>query len=187
MIGQLNLFNEEMHEYFFLIQPDPKTEKEVKLYKRIVNSSIHLSKENLWSAPHLSLFKWTVNCSMDDFIICKTDKALKDIAGFKVQLDGVGVYSHGNIKKSLVLKIKNPEPIRSVNKSLVHAFNFRSRKISPHITIVSSIPVTDFNKLAYSLNQFNYKGEFLCNKITILKKIHGENKNYIVLHEAALN
>lgn len=187
MNGQLNLFNEETYEYFFLIQPDQRTEKEVKLYKRIMNSSIHLSKENLWSVPHLSLFKWKANYSMDEFVIRKATQALKNVEGFKVKLDGLDVYSHGHVKKSLVLKVKNPAPIKSVNKSLLDEFKFNSHKISPHITIAKSIPVSDFNKLSYSLEQFNYRGEFLCNKITILKKMLGEDKNYVVLHEAVLN
>jgi len=187
MNAQLNLFNEEMFEYFFLIQPDPKTEKEVKLYKRIVNSSIHLSPDNLFSVPHLSLFKWRVNYSMDDFIIRKTSQALKNVAGFKVKLDGLDVYHHGHVKKSLVLKVKNPTPIKSVNKSLIDEFNCKVSKISPHIPIVRSIPSSDYNKLIYSLNQFNYKGEFDCNKITILKKMIGIDNKYVVLHEASLN
>jgi len=187
MKGQLNLFEEKMFEYFFLIQPDLKTEKEVKLYKRIVNSSIHLSRENLWSVPHLSLFKWRVNYSMDDFIVRKTVKALKDISEFIVELDGVDVYDHGKVKKSIVLRVKNPESVCSVNKSLMDEFKFQYRKISPHITIVRSIPVKEFGKLAYSLNRFDYKGEFVCNKITILKKIIGEDRNYVMLHEEVLN
>ena len=186
MYGQLNLFSEEIHEYFFLIQPDQKTEKEVKLYKRIVNSSIHLSPENLWSVPHLSLFKWTTSAGIDDYIIQKTEKALKDRKGFKVELDGLDVYAHGNIKRSLVLKVKNPQPIMSVNKSLTSEFKFRPHKIRPHISIVRSINVNDFDKLS-SLNQFDYKGEFTCNKITILKKVLGQDQKYVTLHEAVLN
>ncbi|PBQ32986.1 hypothetical protein CNR22_14780 [Sphingobacteriaceae bacterium] len=185
MTGQLNLFSDELYEYFFLIQPDQKTEKEVKLYKRIVNSSIHLSAENLWSVPYLSLFKWTVNYSMDEFIIRKTTEALKNTEGFKIKLDGVDVYHHGQVKKSLVLKIKNPAPIKSVNRSLLEEFKCNAHKISPHITIVKSIPNIDFKKLN-SLDQFDYKGEFDCNKITILKKMIGSDQKYVVLHEAAL-
>lgn len=186
MSAQLNLFHQEMYEYFFLIQPDQKTEKEVKLYKRIVNSSIRMSRENLWSVPHLSLFKWTTNYNMDDYIIDKASKALKNISGFKVKLDGVDVYHHGHVKRSVVLKVKNPEPIRSVNRSLGNEFQFQNRRISPHISIVRSIPLQDFNKIT-PLNQFDYKGEFLCNKITILKKMIGEDKTYVMLHEAELN
>jgi 2'-5' RNA ligase len=183
--GQLNIFGEDVYEYFFLIQPDQKTEKEVKLYKRIVNGYIHLSAENRWSVPHLSLFKCTANCSMDEAIISKASQALKNVEGFKVKLDGVDVYHHGLIKKSLVLKVKNPAPIKSLNKSLSEEFKGPSDKLSPHITIVRAIPTNDFKKLN-SLEQFNYKGEFDCKKVTILKKMVGSDKNYVVLHEAAL-
>lgn len=185
MTGQLNLFSEELYEYFFLIQPDQKTEKEVKLYKRIVNSSIHLSAENLRSVPYLSLFKWTVNASMDDYIIRKTTEALKNTEGFKIKLGGLDVFHHGQVKKSLVLKIKNPAPIKSVNKSLLEEFKCNEHKLSPHIPIVKAISNYDFKKIN-SLEQFDYKGEFECNKITILKKMVGVDQKYVVLHEAAL-
>lgn len=186
MYGQLNLFSDEIHEYFFLIQPDQKTDKEVRLYKRIVNSSIHLSKENLFSVPHLSLFKWTTSSTVDDYIIEKTEKALKNKGGFNVKLDGLEVYAHGNIRRSMVLKVKNPLPIEQVNRSLTSEFRFKPHKIRPHISIVRSIPVNDFEKIS-PLEQFDYKGEFACNKITVLKKVIGQDQKYITLHEADLN
>lgn len=187
MYGQLSLFSEELNEYFFLIQPDQKTEKEVKHYKHIMNSSIHLSNENLWSVPHMSLFKWTTGAGMDDYIIQKSERALKNKGSFQVKLDGLDIYHHG-IKKSLVLKVKNPQPIEVVNRSLTSEFKFRPHKIRPHITIARSIPVNDFNKLSHSLiNQFDYKGEFTCSKITILKKVVGQDQRYITLHETELN
>lgn len=187
MKGQLDLFSVESYEYFFLIQPDKITDREVRLYKRIVNSSIYLSYENLWSVAHLSLFKWRVNYSVDAFIIEKLTKALEGIGGFMIKLDGLEIFHHRSEKRSLVLKVKNPESIQIVSKILEKEFKFRERSSSPHITIVRSIPVKEFDKLGNSLNQFDYKGEFLCNKITILKKQVGQDKHYVVLHEAMLN
>jgi 2'-5' RNA ligase len=187
MYSQLNLFSQEIHEYFFLIRPDPKTEREVRLYKHMVGGSIPLSLENRWSAPHLSLFKWTTGAGMEEEIIRKTGKALQHREGFTVQLDGLDVYTHGNIKKTLVLKVKDPGPIVSVNQSLVSAFRFRPGGIRPHITIVQSIPVNQFHKISCSLSQFDYRGEFSCNKITILKKVIGEDPKYRLFHEARLN
>jgi 2'-5' RNA ligase len=187
MNDQPNLFNEESYEYFFLIHPDSRTEQEVKYYKRVVNGSIRLSHENLWSVPHLSLFKWKVSASLDDYIIRKMDNALKGTGGFKIKLDGVDVYRHGHVKRSLVLKVKNPAPIRAVTNSLIHEFNFRSHKLSPHISIVRAIPEKDFEKLGTALNKFDYKGEFLCNKVTVLKRVSGGDHKYIKLHEAVLH
>lgn len=187
MNDQLNLFEEERFEYFFLIQPDQKTDKEVRSYKMTLNDAIALSKENLWSVPHLSLFKWQVNGVNDNYIIEKTSKALKNVPGFKVKLGGVDIYTHGPSKRSLVLKVDNPDPIRAVNRSLVNEFHFQEHAIQPHITIARSIPVNEFNKLGYRFNQFNYKGEFYCNKISILKKRIGEDKRYVLLHEQKLN
>lgn len=186
MKDQLNLFDEERFEYFFLIQPDMKTDREVRSYKMIVNNTISLSNENIWSVPHLSLFKWQVNGGIDNYVIQKASNALKNLHAFKVKLDGVDIFTHGSTKRSLVLKVANPDPIRGINRSLINEFNFKEQSLLPHITIARSIPVNDFNKLNYNFNQFNYKGEFLCNKISILKKKMGVNEKYILLHEAKL-
>lgn len=187
MTDQLSLFETKLHEYFFLIPPDQRTKQEVTFLKGIANNLINLSEENLWSVPHLSLFKCMVGYSIDDLIIRKTAKALKNIHSFKIKLDGLEVFTHKSSKKTLVLKIKNPDPINTINKSLTDEFYFRPHTLLPHITIAKSINQSDFGKLSYSLNKFDYKGEFLCNKIIILKKVIGENKRYSVLHEAALN
>lgn len=187
MKDQLSLFEEERFEYFFLIQPDGKTAKEVRSYKMILNEAIPLSHENTLSTPHLSLFKWQVNGGIDNYIIQKTSKALKNVSSFKVKLGGMDIYTHGSSSRSLVLKVDNPDPIRAVNRSLVNEFQFKEQKLQPHITIARSIPAQDFNKLGYRFRQFDYKGEFYCNKISILKKRIGDDKNYILLHEEKLN
>lgn len=186
MQEQLSLFEEERFEYFFLIQPDPGTDRAVRSYKQVLNETIPLSSENLWSVPHLSLFKWQVNSGMDDYIIRKTTEALSGAGGFVVRMGGLDIYTHGPDKRSLVLRVDNPDAVKTLNRSLIREFQLREFVWQPHITIARSIPTTDFNKLGYKFNQFNYKGEFYCNKVVILKKKIGEGEKYILLHEARL-
>lgn len=186
MQAQLNLFEEEGYEYFFLIQPDAKLDREVRSYKRLLNEKITLSDDNLYAVPHLSLFKWQVNTSMDQYIIQKTTEALHSLGGFMIRLGGVDVFTHGPEKRSLVLKVDNAETVKGLSRSLIHTFKFREHNWQPHITIARSIPTADFNKLNYKFNQFNYKGEFYCDRVVILKKPMGEGKKYVLLHEARL-
>lgn len=187
MSNQLSLFQGKLHHYFFLISPDQQTKEQVKFLKGLANNLINLSEENLWSVPHLSLFKCTVRYSIDDLVIQKTRMALKNIRSFNVKLDGLDVVSQGKSKKNLHLKIKNPDPIKDINRSLTSEFHYRQHDLVPHISIAKSINLSDYGKLSYSLNKFDYKGEFLCNKIVILKKVFGENKGYSKLYEASLN
>lgn len=187
MQDQLSLFGEERYEYFFLIQPDTNTDKQVRSYKRMLNDTIKLSSENLFSVPHLSLFKWQVEGGIDSYIIQKTTEALKNVSRFKIRLGGVDIYTHGSAKRSLVLKVDNAESVKAVNRTLINEFHFQEQSYQPHITIARSIPTDDFNKLGYKFNQFNYKGEFFCDKVSILKKPMGEGKRYVLLHEAKLN
>lgn len=186
MQEQLSLFEEERFEYFFLIYPDAKTDREVRSYKRSLNELIPLSTENLWSVPHLSLFKWQVNAGMDDFIVRKSTEALAGIGGFNVRMGGVDVYTHGPDKRSLVLKVDNADSVKALNRSLLREFHFRELVWQPHITIARSVPTAEFNKLGYKFGPYNYKGEFYCDKVSILKKKIGEGEKYILLHEARL-
>jgi 2'-5' RNA ligase len=181
------LLNRVFYEYFFLIRPDEKTIQMVLEGKRKINELIGISKENQYSVPHLSLFKLIRYKCSDELIIQKGSTALKNCAGFRMAFDGCDVFVHGNVSRSLVLKITDPQPILNLNKSLLNEFDLQGGRFSPHITIAKSVPLKDFNKLSGSLNQFNYKGEFFCDKVTVLKKVVGEDTQYNKFHELQLN
>ncbi len=189
MDEQLDLFGKQkLHEYFITISPDQRTSERVKLSKMAFNNLIALSQENLWSVPHLSLFRFQAPFNSDEAVIRKMNRVLAGAGSFKVEVGGLDVLDHGNVKKTIVYKIRDAEKIKSLQSSISKEFRYRSpSKFTPHITIARNIPMPDFNRLVHSLKHFDYKGEFMCHKITVLKKVLGESKTYSLFYEAKLN
>lgn len=192
MNKQLSLFGitptSKSYEYFFIISPDNKTKIKVKFLKERLNKTINLSSDNLFSKAHISLFKLRSKNNIDNYIINEVNEALQKKRRFKIKIQGQGILDHGNVSKSLVLHLENLESIKEINKILLASFNIPHHKISPHITIARAIPIQDFIKIAPTIDEYNYEGEFICKSIKILKRvIVGANKDkYTILHDAFL-
>lgn len=187
MTEQAVLSAQKVHEYFFLIRPDEWTIRQVKLYREKLNAIIVLSDENLYSAPYLSLFKHHFHQPVDRIITTRSRAGISDITPIKIVIEGCEVFAHGNISRSVVLKIKHPEPLVQLRRSLMSQFSLPPAKVTPHITIAKSIRLDDFNKISDVLPEFNFQNEFVCDKITILKKIVGETKNYQLFQQVGLS
>jgi 2'-5' RNA ligase len=183
----LTLFNDRPCEYSWLIKPGDIVSQKTMCFKEVLQDSIGLSVFNRKSLPHISLVKKEYDYELDDFIRDKTINALKGIKSFKIVMGGAEVFKHGDVSRTLVLKVNDPEPIQKINKKIRAEFNFKQKKLLPHVTIARSIPLSDFNKLPTSLNEFDCRDEFICNKITILKKFTEESKGYDLFYEVQLN
>jgi len=185
MNGQQNLFSESLYDYLFVIEPDPATATLIRQLKQLLHDRIVLSWANLNSKPHLSLFEFQNVESAEEEIIRKTAALLKNTGPFPVGLDGLVVFEHGKVSRSLVLKIKDPKAIVTLHHALRREIHLKPRKITPHATIARDIPAAAFAKLE-SIDEFDYKGAFDCSKITLLKKISGGKASFKPLHEFTL-
>jgi 2'-5' RNA ligase len=191
MNKQLSLFKETISpaffEYFFIIPPDDETANHVKFLKRKLDKTINLSSENLFSKAHISLFNRQSKNSTDNYIINTTTKALHNKEKFGVKIKGINIFDHST-SKSLVLQIENIDSITEIHRTLLHSFNIPFHQINPHITIARSVSVQEFIKINQSLNEFNYTGEFACERIRILKRtITGsERGKYEILFDVLL-
>ena len=191
MNNQLSLFEEatssKFFEYFFIIPPDDKTTNHVKFLKRKLNKTISLSSENLFSKAHISLFKIHAKNSNDNHIINTTNEALQNNEKFRIKIKGIDIFNHST-SKSLVLQIENIDSITEIYKTLLYSFNIPFHQINPHITIARSISVQEFIIINQSLNEFNYTGEFTCERVRVLKRtITGsERDKYKILFDVLL-
>ena len=175
-------------EYFFTISIIANILEEIKTRRNHIHKIIGLSNENLYSVPHISLFKIKSEREQDDLIVENAQQALQTISCFAITFTGPITFIHGEKKRSIVLVVENDEPIKEVFGLLHKEFSSRKRRITPHASIVKNISTTDFEKISPTLSKLNYKGEFLCKKITILKKVIGTERkeNFKVLHEVKL-
>jgi 2'-5' RNA ligase len=172
--------------YFILISPDKKTDQNLRLLREKLHSKISLTEENLHSVPHISLFKIPYEGNTDNKIIQFVSRKLEAIKKFTIILDGLVIFSNGH-ERSLVYKIRNADPINAIFHLLLPGKVMKTH-FTPHLTLVKTIPINDFNKISMDLSELQYTGEFVCDKITILKcTVEGKKRSrYHVLYEVPL-
>lgn len=180
-----NRYTTDRYEYFVLIAPDEKVKASVKQAKIMLNSEVRIGSHNMSSIPHITLFKFI--SGMDSgFLKDMISASLQNIKGFAVELDGLHVFSHGHTSRSLVISIKDPAPIRTIDRRL-RILRDSPREIVPHVTIARSLPVSEFNKIS-ELHKYNVTGNFYCDRVTVLRKpVSNPNAHYEICTEIFLN
>ncbi len=186
-MDQLNLFATEekkVYEYFFLASPDVNIRAKVKNEKLKLHNEIGLNKENLYSVPHISLFKLQ-NYNSEDTILPLMKKALSNVKSFMVEIKDLVVFDHGE-KKSIVLDFKNPDLLQEINNRILNEFLFKPNPFKPHLTIARSVPNKDFRRIK-DLRSYYVNGCFVCDSITILRKELGSKQKYETFGRIWLN
>lgn len=168
-------------DYFVLLSPPPAIIKKVATQKKTLSKIIRIGDKNLFSIAHISLFRM-LTPENDELILGKLRRALQHLYTFTIRLNGAEFFIHG-ASRSLVLKIENPEPIRMIHALISREFR-TSKGITPHLTIARNIPA----KYAEKINpeDFHLYDEFLCDRVTVLKKTGGE-EHFSVLLEIPLH
>lgn len=172
----------DLQEYFVLISPTDEIKSDIKKLKNKVYKIIGRKTENEYSVAHISLFK--TKYEMDNHLLEKLKKALAEVKPFSILTSEADVFLHGTTKKTLYLKIENPKPIQALFETLGEEFKFR-KEILPHLTVEQNLTVADFDKLGTDLSVFNYKSEWICDRITVLK-MNPKKGNYKVIEEILL-
>lgn len=182
---QGSLFGDEIHEYFVLISPDEITRREVEFWKKEFEKHIVLSQVNLRNRPHLSLLKFRRPYELDKLVMDGVSSALRTVRSFRLALDGSVVFVQGDAKRSVVLKLKDPDPPRLMARLLRREFKMPATYMVPHFTILRSISVEDFNRIAEIQEEIKSRNEFWCDRITVLKK-KVSDESYKMLGEVML-
>lgn len=182
--SQLSLFDVQNYEYNFLISPIYRVKKQVSEIKEKLHQEIGLDSRDLFPIAHISLlkFKYVDN---DNLIIPHFKQALLNAKRFKIELNGVQSFDHQNEKRTVYLNISNPEPVKSVHKTLTQAFHLKGGNFFPHLTIARSVSEKQMARIKQLLSQF--RDQFICNKIVVLKKPADSKLPYSKIYEAYLN
>lgn len=177
--GQILLFPPpQLTEYFVLLSPSEEIKKETTKLKKKLYKMIGRETENSKSVAHISLFK--TKWEHDKHVLERVRKSISEQKEFSVSINGTDVYDHGTKAKTLYLKVENPKPIQSLYEAFKEEFKIKNG-FNPHLTIEQNIPLADFEKIQENLDVFNYKNEWICDKVTILKK--KENGGYKIVGE----
>lgn len=196
--AQLSLFAETVYEYLILLSPSDSIKEEVDRMKELLHGMIGLDPYNRNSVAHVSLFK--TEAAENGPVVRQVKKVASGVSPFTITLAGHEVLKHGGVSRTLCLKIENPEPInnllallnpapetkRSYRQTSILDKPTRAKKtIHPHITIARSIATADFDRIE-DFSAFDLSGEWLCDRITILRRIAGTTGHFSPVSEVVL-
>lgn len=196
--AQLTLFNENVYEYFVLLSPSDAIKEAVDGLKEQLHALIGLEDYNRKSVAHVSLFK--MRATADNQVLKLVKKVASSQEPFTIKLDGHEVLKHGGVSRTLCLKIENPDPVNNLvelldpkpiakksyrQTSILDKAPRAKKVIYPHITIARTIPTADFDRIE-DFTAFDYHDEWLCDRITILKRLEGSTGHFSPVKDVVL-
>jgi len=200
---QFSLFPETLYEYHILLSPSDAIKEDVDNLKQQLHELIGIEMRDLNSIAHITLVKAEGYESSNFPAIIK--KALANERKFVIKIIGYGIFSHGK-DRTLYLKIENSDAINDLvdiikkphKKRVPKVINrqtsiidkkpvkkIRKTGIVPHITIARNIPVADLEKIE-DFTPFEYTNEWICDRITIRRRIAGTDKLFTPAGEVKL-
>jgi 2'-5' RNA ligase len=196
--GQLSFFEETVYEYLVLLSPSEAVKEAVDGLKQLLHEQIGLEAYNRNSIAHVSLFKTE---ALDNARVVKmVKKVAAEQQPFTITLAGHEVLKHGNVSRTLCLKVLDPDPITALvtlldpppvakkayrQTSILDKPKRAKKTIHPHVTIARNLPVADFDRLT-DLTPFDYHDEWTCDRITILRRIAGTTGIFSPVSEVRL-
>lgn len=196
--AQLTLFNENVYEYFVLLSPSDAVKEAVDGLKEQLHALIELEDYNRKSVAHVSLFK--MRATADNQVLKLVKKVAASQEPFTIKLDGHEVLKHGGVSRTLCLKIENPDPVNNLvelldpkpiakksyrQTSILDKAPRAKKVIHPHVTIARNIATADFDRIE-DFTAFDYHDEWLCDRITILKRLEGSTGHFSPVKEVVL-
>jgi 2'-5' RNA ligase len=193
--SQMSLFPETLYEYHILLSPSDAIKEDVDNLKQQLHELIGIAPRDLQSIAHITLLKTEGYESMNFAAVIK--KALGDQKKFNVKITGHDVFKQGS-EFTLYLKVDNPDPINDLVEIIKKPAKKRAPKvlyrqtsiidkpvrkpkrasdIIPHITIARNIAIADFERIE-DFTPFEYENEWVCDRITIRRRIAGTDKHF---------
>jgi len=204
--SQISLFPETLYEYHILLSPSDAIKEDVDGLKQQLHELIGIAERDRKSIAHITLLNTEAYESMNLPAIMK--KALSDQRKFTVKVTGYDTFTHGS-EHTFYLKIENPDLINDLveiikkptKKRAPKVLNRqisivdkqprkptklkRSSDIVPHITIARNITATDLDRIE-DFTPFDYQNEWVCDRITIRRRIAGTDKHFSPAGEVKL-
>jgi 2'-5' RNA ligase len=147
--------------FFLLISPPDEVIEYVSFLKKLVRKSLGHAYDGFYSTAHLTLFQY--HDFHNESKLYTFQERISSIEPFYIHIDGVRAF---NNNRTIFLDIKFFHHVCGLVKRLDHSINY------PHITIAKNLPPGDFNLVWPELQKFSYRNHFICDRVTVLKKIN---------------
>jgi len=200
---QFSLFPETLYEYHILLSPSDAIKEDVDNLKQQLHELIGIAPRDLQSIAHITLLKMEAFESTDVKALIK--KAVAGVAKFTIKVNGHDKFEHGS-ERTFYLKIENPHPVddlvtaikkpnrkrtpKAINRQtsiIDKPSDLKPKKLGmvPHITIARNIPASDLEKIE-DFTPFEYTNEWVCDRITIRRRIANTDKLFTPAGEVKL-
>lgn len=200
---QFSLFPETLYEYHILLSPSDAIKEDVDNLKQQLHELIGIAERDRKSIAHITLLKIEAFESTDVKALIK--KAVAGFTKFTIKVNGHDKFEQGS-ERTFILKIENPYPVDDLVSAIKQPNRKRAPKIVnrqtsiidkpsdnkpkklgmvPHITIARNIATADFEKIE-DFTPFEYQSEWVCDRITIRRRIAGTDKLFTPAGEVKL-
>jgi 2'-5' RNA ligase len=153
-----------LYAYLVVLSPPQTVKDSIAGIKKELNAITGITDRNLHSIAHITL----TDKLTDDTGFADTIKTLAaDARPFPVTVEGWGYFDHGQ-SVTIYLTIKDAQPIINLMSAL------KSPSKSPHVSLAKKIPHNDFKKLTPYLEKMDFKAEWVCSEINVLRKLMSE-------------
>jgi 2'-5' RNA ligase len=152
----------ELYAYLVVISPPENVKLQIAQFKQQMNEIADIGERNLHSIGHITL----TDKLIDDPGFAGTIAALlQRQKQFEVRISGIDFFNHGANKKTIYLKVEDPQPV--IN--LMECVKAKSR--SPHLSLAKNISAPAFEKLQPFIAAFNFTASWPCTEVVVLKKL----------------
>lgn len=174
--AQISLFPEPHYHYHILLSPPEAIMADVKKLKETFDAMIGIPAYNFTPA-HITLHDLEMPESTDVKGLLKT--ALAGQRKFTVKISGYDKWNH-----ALVLKIENPDriaelatiikaphkvPVKAERQTSILDRPKRKASMTPHITIARGLTEGVLDSIE-DFSAFEYHNEWICDRVTILRR-----------------
>ena len=159
-------------EFFLVISPSQTIMDYVSYLKREIKKIVGHNYPSAFAKAHISLFKYPDHHT--ESFLYQVDSEVSRQKAFHVHVRDLGVFKHG-ANGTIYLNIEHKSPICD----LVELWTRKT--INPHITIARNLEPNDFIKAREIVKDISYENDFICDRITVLKKTRGYWYSYLEL------
>lgn len=192
---QLSLFGESAlpplkveYEYLIIITPSNEIKRYVKECNKAINNILGNKITSDPFIAHITLIYHKGNADIDELFIMAMENIAKEVHQFTIKLKGFDYFERPNRQNVFYISIDNKEDIKQVYEALGKELEVELPAFTPHITLKRHIKRDNFSLIQENFQNTNYEAEFLCDRITLLKKkiVPKEKSGYKLVHETEL-
>jgi len=158
------------NEYMFLLKPSETVKQKISACK-IGASQFIGSYPGMHSTAHISILK--TQRSKPYLVrpfIARIKSKMSTMPPISIDVDGFSFFLHGGDLMTIYATVKPSYRTDNWFALLQQQLGLKNLKLTPHLTVVKTIPVNAFYQLWPKFKQLHYQESFIADRLTILER-----------------